>query len=285
MDANLAQQVEKFIKDMVKEDSENLFQKLDGTPMYEEPIIGFASGADPLFEQYKKIIGSFHLTPVEFLEKVAADQVKTIDIQPENCTVICWSLPIAKSTRDSNRKEKDVTSEKWAHTRIFGEQFNTKIRGGLPRFLADKGIFASSPHITKHFQMITNVPEGFSSTWSERHALFAAGLGTFGLSEGLITPKGKAMRCGTVVALAEMPPTPRPYKKHNEYCLFSRDGKCTECAKRCPVKAITEAGHDKIKCKGFTLDRMGQYVRENYKIEGYGCGLCQTGVPCESAIP
>lgn len=116
MDANLAQQVEKFIKDMVRDDSEGLFQKLDGTPMYEEPIVGFASGTDPLFEQYKKIIGGFHLTPVEFLEKVAADQGKTIDIQPEKCTVICWSLPIAKNTRNSNRKEKDVTSEKWAHT-------------------------------------------------------------------------------------------------------------------------------------------------------------------------
>jgi len=26
-------------------------------------------------------------------------------------------------------------------------------------------------------------------------------------------------------------------------------------------------------------------VRENYGFAGYGCGLCQTGVPCEAKIP
>ena len=27
------------------------------------------------------------------------------------------------------------------------------------------------------------------------------------------------------------------------------------------------------------------YVKTNYKFNGYGCGLCQTLVPCESKIP
>lgn len=27
------------------------------------------------------------------------------------------------------------------------------------------------------------------------------------------------------------------------------------------------------------------YVKSNYKFDGYGCGLCQTKVPCESKIP
>ncbi len=31
----------------------------------------------------------------------------------------------------------------------------------------------------------------FASSWSERHAAYAAGLGTFGLSDGLITEKGR----------------------------------------------------------------------------------------------
>ena len=26
-------------------------------------------------------------------------------------------------------------------------------------------------------------------------------------------------------------------------------------------------------------------LREHFGFEGYGCGLCQTGVPCESGIP
>ena len=26
-------------------------------------------------------------------------------------------------------------------------------------------------------------------------------------------------------------------------------------------------------------------MKREYGFEGYGCGLCQTGVPCESGIP
>jgi hypothetical protein len=36
----------------------------------------------------------------------------------------------------------------------------------------------------------------YASSWSERHAAHAAGLGTFGLCDGLITAKGKAMQGG-----------------------------------------------------------------------------------------
>jgi len=38
----------------------------------------------------------------------------------------------------------------------------------------------------------------YASSWSERHAPHAAGLGTFGLCDGLITAKGKAMRVSPV---------------------------------------------------------------------------------------
>jgi len=33
------------------------------------------------------------------------------------------------------------------------------------------------------------------------------------------------------------------------------------------------------------LARSREYVKETYKFEGYGCGLCQVGVPCETGIP
>ena len=48
--------------------------------------------------------------------------------------------------------------------------------------------------------------------------------------------------------------------------------------------AITEAGHDKEKCRQH-LARAREYVKETYKFQGYGCGLCQVGVPCEAGIP
>lgn len=47
---------------------------------------------------------------------------------------------------------------------------------------------------------------------------------------------------------------------------------------------MTEAGHDKIKCKAY-LEITAKYVKANFGFKGYGCGFCQTGVPCESKIP
>jgi len=124
----------------------------------------------------------------------------------------------------------------------------------------------------------------YASTWSERHAAYACGLGTFGLCDGLITPLGKAVRVGSVVARLEVPPTPRPYSDHRAYCLFFAQGTCGECIARCPAGAISEAGHDKVKCRDH-LNRTRAFVGEHYGFDGYGCGLCQTGVPCESGVP
>ena len=61
-------------------------------------------------------------------------------------------------------------------------------------------------------------------------------------------------------------------------------GTCGKCIDRCPVRAITEAGHDKEKCRQH-LVRTREYVKERYRFVGYGCGLCQVGVPCEAGIP
>jgi ferredoxin len=67
------------------------------------------------------------------------------------------------------------------------------------------------------------------------------------LQKGLgarITPKGKAMRCGSVIARIQVPATPRPYEDHHAYCLFFSSGTCGQCISRCPSGAITKAGHD-----------------------------------------
>ena len=85
----------------------------------------------------------------------------------------------------------------------------------------------------------------------------------FGLCDGLITAKGKAMRVGSVVAKIAIEPTPRPYADHRAYCLFFANGTCGKCIDRCPVRAITEAGHDKEKCRQH-LVRSSEYVKKNF---------------------
>ncbi|NLW02216.1 MAG: hypothetical protein GX027_02990 [Clostridiaceae bacterium] len=56
--------------------------------------------------------------------------------------------------------------------------------------------------------------------------------------------------------------------------------------RRCPAGAITPEGHDKEKCLQYQREVIAKICRERYGYDGYSaCGLCQTGVPCESGIP
>ena len=62
------------IKDFVRESQANRHPVIDGTPIFDEPLVAFADGDDPLFTNYKEIIGSFHLTPREALSLVSPTQ-------------------------------------------------------------------------------------------------------------------------------------------------------------------------------------------------------------------
>ena len=257
---------------------------LDGEVIYDEPLVGFARGDDPIFRKYKRVIGEFHYTPLEWM-KLGLGEKSPRGLRASDLRVIAWVLPITEKTRKENRVEEKVTSRRWAHTRLYGEECNQALRSYVVSILTEKGYLALAPFQSTFFATLKDSRVGYASNWSERHALYAAGLGTFGLSDGLITPKGKAMRCGSVVTNLPVKPTPRPYRGRGDYCLFYQEGTCTECAPRCPVEAITEKGHDKNACRSFVHHRMGRYIKQTYDIDIHACGLCQTGVPCEFGIP
>jgi epoxyqueuosine reductase len=67
-------------------------------------------------------------------------------------------------------------------------------------------------------------------------------------------------------------------------CLTHRGVSCRSCMERCPVGAITEEGHDKARCSQFVFEQV-PFIKAEYGIDIYGCGLCQTGVPCQEEIP
>ena len=249
-------------------------------PYWDEPLVGFAAAGDPLFTDYKRIIGNFHLTPNELVTAAPEGE----PWQP--ATVICWSLPVTRPTRESNRRETRVPSRQWAETRSFGEQFNGALRRQMVAWLTGRGYRAVAPQLSPAWKEFSDTPVGIASTWSERHAAFAAGLGTFSLNDALITPKGIAHRLGSVITDLVLTPSGRPYPDHRHNCLWYREGTCAACVGRCPVGAITrDGGHDKTRCRAYVYEELPREVGERYNVPATGCGLCQTKVPCEGCIP
>lgn len=278
---NSSKWIEDAIKGFIENSTENTLKNQENDKAFETPLVGFSRGDDPLYEAFKEHVGPFCMTPWE----IFAITFREFSVKPEELTVISWVLPHNKATKADNRKEKYYPSERWARGRIFGEEVNEKLRKYLQSYLESEGCKAVAPTLAPQFSIRISPKYGIASTWSERHAAYASGLGTFGLCDGLITAVGKAMRVGSVVARIQVPPTPRPYAKHTEYCLYFTDGTCGKCISRCPVGAITESGKDKAACYRHLFPVTKDYVTSNYGFDGYGCGLCQTLVPCESKIP
>jgi epoxyqueuosine reductase QueG len=273
----------KFIKKAIikftKENPGNK-QKSGRGKYWGTPLVGFASGNDPLFKEYKKIIGKFHFTPEEFFGE-AFGKKRT----RKPLSVISWILPTREAVRKSNRKEAKFPSRLWAQARDFGEEFNLKLRKHIVSLLEKKGYQAVAPMVSPHFKRLRSRKVGFASNWSERHAAYACGLGTFSLSDGLITPKGIAMRVGSVITDLPLKASTRKYPHHYSNCLYYFNKTCKACAARCPAGAITSKGHDKDKCSDYCYEYVGPAKMKEYGVKVTGCGLCQTKVPCEFEIP
>lgn len=257
--------------------SENTLSDGNNEAAWGRPLVGFSAGNDPVFEECKAHIGDFFWTPAEIFGLTFPG------VKAEELTVISWILPQTEQAKEENRKEKSIPAERWVRVGKFGEAVNARLRQHVVDALRGKGFDAVAPTLSPAFGIRKSENHGYASNWSERHAAYASGLGTFGLCDGLITPAGKAMRCGSVVARIVIPPSKRPYKSRTEYCLFFTAKTCKACIQRCPADAITEAGHDKEKCIAYQ-----KLVCDRYRDrigESNSCGLCQTGVPCESGIP
>lgn len=272
--------IENAVQEFIASSPDNTMADGTGAPAWDEAFIGFSSGTDHIWQQYKEYIGAFHWTPWEVFNQHRPEK----NVSADQLTVISWILPQRKPVRTANKISKTYPSEKWARIRVYGEKFNEKLRRHLVHILEKQGHPAVAPMLVPNWSIVKSERFSYASSWSERHAAHAAGLGTFGLCDGLITPKGKAMRTGSVVAKISIAPTPRPYNDHRAYCLHFTDNTCGKCIDRCPARAITIEGHDKEKCRQH-LAKSREYVKETYKFEGYGCGLCQVGVPCERIIP
>lgn len=269
------------VADFTAQAGENTLGLRTGEPAFARPLVGFSNGADPLFREFKAHIGSFYFTPYEFFTRTFPES----RIKEESLVVISWIIPSTARTRKEQAGRKKYPSERWVRTRSLGEAFNNALRRKVVGELEKKNIQAVAPLLSPLWSRFDEGPYAPCSNWSERHAAYAAGLGTFGLCDGLITPVGKAVRIGSVIALLDIPSSPRPYTDHHAYCLHFSHDTCRECIRRCPVQAISAAGHDKKRCMQYTEKAMNQYIKGKYGFDTYACGLCQAGVACTDGIP
>ncbi len=270
-----------IIEKYVTEAPENSLGLPTGEKAFDSPLVGFSSGADKLFDEFKNHIGSFYFTPMELFQKTFPG----IETQPSELVILSWIIPSTNRTRTEQAVQKKYPSERWARTRALGEDFNNSLRHWLIDTLTEKNIPALAPLLSPFWSRYNEGPYAPCSNWSERHAAYTAGLGTFGLCDGLITPVGKAVRVGSVIARLDVPASPRPYSDHHAYCLHFTHDTCRECIPRCPVNALSERGHDKQRCMQYTEKTMNKYIKENYGLDTYACGLCQAGVACTFGIP
>jgi len=263
----------KIASDFVENSKDNyianeiaISENVVGMKIFEAPIFAFGASNDEYFTLFKKpsAIGKHFLIPKEWL--------------PQSKTVISFFLPFSEAVKNGNRSVKLWPSEEWLHARIEGQAFINKLSMYLKSELINAGYSSLVPSLDERFWFNEDSPPPevpFTSNWSERHVAFVCGLGTFGLSKGLITSKGIAGRFGSIITELYLSPQKREYENIYEYCSM-----CGACVKKCPVNAISiENGKNHMICSKF-LDK----TAEKYKPR-LGCGKCQIGVPCEGKIP
>ncbi|MDR2051338.1 MAG: 4Fe-4S binding protein [Deltaproteobacteria bacterium] len=246
---------------------------LAGMRIYDPPVLGVAAADDPLFESLRlpEVVGAHFIPPKVWL--------------PEAASVISFFLPFSDAVLAANARHPSEPAPEWLHARWEGQMMLDALSGHLEGCLRRAGRPALAPGLDRRFRSNgagNDVPAAlspalpaFSSNWSERHVAYVCGLGTFGLSAGLITMRGMAGRFGSLITALPLPPDKRPYTSHMEYCI-----RCGACARRCPAAAISlEQGKKHSLCAPF----LGK-TRERHDPR-YGCGKCQVRVPCQRRIP
>jgi epoxyqueuosine reductase QueG len=248
--------IQQELRTFLDSSPQNFVPELGRMRIYDGPLLAVASAADPLWESLKQpeVVGSHHMSPAQWLDGAKS--------------VIAYFLPYTEPVRSANRVEGWPATE-WLYGRYEGAVLNDALCSRLLDLLRQDGARALAPSLDPRFAVVN-----LRSNWSERHAAFITGLGTFSLSRSLITEAGSAGRFASVITDLSLEPTLRRYTEIDEYCT-----RCGACLRRCPPHAIAENGKDNAIC--------AQYLKQTELRfhPRYGCGKCQAGVPCEAQRP
>ncbi len=288
------------IRRFVAEDRPTVTSAEDGDDapagLWQEPLVGFADVKSPYIRELRRIVHPAHQMPE--------------DVMADARIVIVYFVPFNKWVAKTNRGfGKELASPQWAECYELTNSMFTRLNDHITEVIRSMGYEAQVASEAGIFYR-----DEVMSHWSVRHLAYAAGLGTFGLNNMLITEKGCSGRYSTIVTnMALEPDEP----KTEEACLYKRNGSCRACMMRCPTGAISEEGFDRHKCYSQCLKNAEVYTQfgssytsgqeagkydgfaagapgdddaavNDYNAENVGsevCGKCVVGLPCTYRTP
>lgn len=217
---------------------------------YREPVIGYASASDPLYDQLSDIIGNPQIHPKDML--------------PGAQTVMVLFLPYSEVIYKDIKGERK-TSTVWSDAYMHTNDLLDNLMRQTQNLLTARGYRSATEPPTENFDHVTKTAQ-----WGHKSNAVIAGIGTFGLNHLIITERGCLGRMNSLVTDAYIPPTPRT---DHQYCLFHQNGKCKVCTMNCPSGAIYPDGSiDKKRCDAYLEGK-------NIHDWQQGCPQCSLG-PC-----
>ena len=309
----------RFLKNLFDSSELNrLPAEYGGHRIFKEPTIGVSAGNDPIFAKFKEFVAPTHLTPAEMWSKSASSKRGSQDDLPigrprpdagmwttlselsAKIKVLSIVFPYTESILEDGSK----SSKRTALTGLAlncAHVFHTEVYEKTAQFFIENGYRIMAPQKSRFHSVLLKLSSPhLVSVWSERHYAFAAGLGTFGLAEHLITEHGCNIRLASFITDAPLEITPRVNDDPFANCLHFARGGCAKCAARCPGRALTKDSHNKVLCE-LTRKRVSASIRgelvpflkpikrrfmyiavKDYPI---GCGICQYNVPCMDRNP
>lgn len=244
--------IKAFITDYVKE-----YPDKNHLPhLWRTPLVGYADAFDPYIQKLPDIVVRMHRLPQ--------------DIMQDPKVVICYFIPFTRELERTNvGVENNAASENWAQAYKITNAMMARLNEELANEIIRLGGRAAVP------EGAGMLKELLKSSWSQRHLAYAAGLGTFGINNMLISQEGCCGRYNSIVA--DIPVEPGHHLE-KENCLYKSRGICKKCVNNCFSGALTVEGFDREKC--FAT------CEKNLAVYGVDvCGKCDTNIPCAFTAP
>lgn len=244
--------IEKLVISYVKE-----YREEKGLPnLWRTPLVGYADANDPYIQRLPELVADVHKLPQDFMKNPKV--------------VISYFIPFTKELERTNVGIEDHSaSEEWADAYKATNAMMASLNEYLVEKIQELGGRAA---VTEGVGMLYDI---LKSNWSQRHIAYAAGLGTFGINNMLITKEGCCGRYNSIVADIPVQQKERPTE---ENCLYKSKEICKKCVKNCFSGALTTEGFDRRKCF--------ETCEKNMAVYGVDvCGKCVTDIPCAFTAP